>query len=243
MKKIELLSLFLAFSFGSTFIQAQDLDIPPGSVMRMVNCKIIDDRFGFNDVVERARELEFGENSANIIFFRRPIYATPEYHAEWDLQIAAYYSSYTEMVDRRVANGDGDYGRLPISCSSPYVARNVLVNPGNQLEDQTAMLTRFCTLNSGVSSRNAYNRIRSATANVEAAGNNTVTQMWMPALGGPMNRGFDFVLAHVGTSRQELTERMDMIRNGFRPIPENSSPAFSCDRPSMWATSRIYQAD
>ena len=59
MKKIELLSLFLAFSFGSAFIQAQDLDMPPGSVMRMTNCSIVGDRLDFEDILERAKAIEF----------------------------------------------------------------------------------------------------------------------------------------------------------------------------------------
>ncbi len=243
MKKISLLFAFAAIYSNSILTQAQDIDVPPGQVMRMINCKITDDRFGFNDVVERARALEFDENAPNVIFFRRPIYASPEYHESWDMQIAAYYSSYTEMVDRRVASGDNSYGRLPISCSSPFVARNVLINPqGSQLEDQTAMLTRFCTLNQNASVRSAYNRIRTATENFAAAGNGTMTQMWTPGLGGPINADFDFVLAHVGPNRSELTERMDMLRNGFRPAPANNARAFSCERPSMWATSRVYQA-
>ena len=243
MKKLSFLFVFIAVYSYSMFTQAQDFDIPSGSVMRMVNCKIIDERFNFNDVVERARVLEFDENAPNIIFFRRPIYATPEYHESWDMQIAAYYSSYTEMVDRRVASGDNSYGRLPISCSSPFVARNVIINPtDSQLEDQTAMLTRFCTLNQGASYRSAYNRMRTATENFASAGNTSMTQMWTPGLGGPRNADFDFVLAVVGPNRSELTERLDMMRNGFRPVPAVNSPSFSCDRPSMWATSRVYQA-
>ena len=104
------------------------------------------------------------------------------------------------------------------------------------------MLTGFCSLNEGASVRGAYNRLRTAAENVAAAGNNTLLQMWLPGVGGELNSNFDFVLAQVGSTRQELTERMDMQRNGFRPIQGNSSPVFSCDRPSMWATNRIYQA-
>ena len=217
-----LTTLLVLFSFHVMPGQAQDFDIPPGAVVRMINCTISGDRFSFNDVVERARELDFDENAPNMIFFRQPIYTSSQYQENWDFQIAGYYSSYTEMVDRRVASGNGSYGRLPISCGSPMVVRNIPANQGDGLEAQTAMLTRFCSLNEGASVRGAYNRLRTAAENVAAAGNNT--------------------LAQVGSTRQELTERMDMQRNGFRPIQGNSSPAFSCDRPSMWATNRIYQA-
>ena len=243
MKNKKFLTILLVlFSFHVMPGQAQDLDIPPGAVVRMINCTITGDRFSFNDVVERARELDFDENAPNMIFFRQPIYTSSQYQENWDFQIAGYYSSYTEMVDRRVASGNGSYGRLPISCGSPMVVRNIPANQGDGLEAQTAMLTRFCSLNEGASVRGAYNRLRTAAENVAAAGNNTLLQMWLPGVGGELNSNFDFVLAQVGSTRQELTERMDMQRNGFRPIQGNSSPAFSCDRPSMWATNRIYQA-
>ena len=243
MKNKKLLTILLVlFSFYVIPGQAQDIEMPPGAVVRMTNCTITDDRFSFNDVVERARELDFDDNAPNMIFFRRPIYTTPQYQEDWDFQIAGYYSSYTEMVDRRVSSGNGSYGRLPISCGSPMVVRNIPANQGDGLEPETAMLTRFCSLNEGVSTRGAYNRLRTAAENVTAAGNNTLLQMWLPGVGGELNANFDFVLAQVGSTRQELTERMDMQRDGFRPFRGNTSPAFSCDRPSMWATNRVYQA-
>jgi hypothetical protein len=240
-KTISLLS-FLILCLGSVLTHAQDLEVPSGALVRMTSCIITDDRFSFNDVVERARELDFDDNAPNMIFFRRPIYTTSQYQEDWDFQIAAYYSSYTEMVDRRVSSGNGSYGRLPISCGNPMVVRNIAVNPGDGLAPETAMLTRQCSLNEGASTRGAYNRLRTAAENVSAAGNNTLLQMWLPGVGGPLNSNFDFILAQVGPTRQELTERMDMQRDGFRPLRGNSAPAFSCDRPSMWATSRVYQA-
>ena len=243
MKNKKFLTILLVlFSFHVIPGQAQDIEMPPGAVVRMTNCTITDDRFSFNDVVERARELDFDENAPNVIFFRQPIYTSSQYQENWDFQIAGYYSSYTEMVDRRVASGNGSYGRLPISCGSPMVVRNIAANPGNGLAPETAMLTRRCSLNEGASTRGAYNRLRTGAENVSAAGNNTLLQMWLPGVGGPLNSNFDFILAQVGPTRQELTERMDMQRDGFRPLRGNSAPAFSCDRPSMWATSRVYQA-
>ena len=123
MKKIILLLSFLTLSLGSLLTQAQDLQVPAGDVIRTANCVINDDRFSFNDVVERARALEFDENDPDSIFFRRPIYLSASY--TWDLQIALYYPSYTEMVERRVAAGNNAYGRLPISCDAPRVMRSI----------------------------------------------------------------------------------------------------------------------
>jgi hypothetical protein len=242
-KKIELLSLFLAFSFGSAFIQAQDLDMPPGSVMRMTNCSIVGDRLDFEDILERARAIEFDENAPNIIFFRRPIYASPEYHQNYDFQIAQYYSSFNEMRERRSASGNNSYGRLSISCGPGYVATNVIINQ-DQLEDQSLMTTRRCNITNGGSTRAAYNRLRQASANIAAdSGNTTMAQMWLPALGGPMNQSFDFVFALVGTNGEELMQRLDLFREGYRPFRANNGGAFSCDRPSLWSTNRVYQAD
>ena len=159
------------------------------------------------------------------------------------------------MIDRRVASGNNAYGRLPIACGTPMVVRNIIVPAINSspLEDQTAMLTRRCSLNEGSSVRDAYNRLRSNVEAVAAEGNNTLVQMWLPGLGGRMKGGFgsdrelDFVLAQVGSTREGLTERMDMARTGTLPPSHNAAPRtgdglFSCDRPSMWGTNRIYQA-
>ena len=60
------------FFFSPILSQAQD---NTRSVIRFVNCTI-DDGFTFDEVVEKAKKLDFGENSPNAVFFRRPIYAT-----------------------------------------------------------------------------------------------------------------------------------------------------------------------
>ena len=60
-----------------------------------------------------------------------------------------------------------------------------------------------------------------------------------------LNPDFDFVLATVGATRQETTERIDMFLNGFRPLQRTPSDNafFSCGRYSMWGTSRVYAAN
>lgn len=242
MKKISLLLALIVFSSGSGISQAQDLEMPSGVVVRMTNCTITDDRFSFEDVVMRARGLDFGENSPNNLQFRRPIYTSQGYQENWDLQIAAYYSSYTEMVDRRVASGDDSYGRLPLVCDGAMVVKNIVINQ-NAIDEETAMTTRRCTLSEGSSTRSAYNRFRAAATNISEAGNDTLLQLWLPGMGGPLDRNFDFIIANVGLTRQGLTELEDMLREGFRAIPAEINAGFSCDRPSLWATSRIYQAD
>ena len=72
MKKIIMALSLLTLSLGSLLTQAQDLQVPAGNVIRTANCVINDDRFSFNDVVERARALEFGENDPDSIFFKPP---------------------------------------------------------------------------------------------------------------------------------------------------------------------------
>jgi hypothetical protein len=239
MKKIILLLSFLTMSLGSLLTQAQDLQVPAGNVIRTANCVITDDRFSFNDVVERARALEFGENDPDSIFFRRPIYLSADY--TWDLQIALYYPSYTEMVARRVAAGNDAYGRLPISCDAGRVVRSIPINDpaaAGDIENQTAMLTRFCSYTESSSLRSAYSRFRTASENFSNAGNDALMAMWVPGLGGPVERNWDFVLSEVGP---EVTERLDMFANGYRPFRNNAEPAFSCNRPSMWVTAPVLQ--
>ena len=162
---------------------------------RMTNCSIVGDRLNFSEILERARALEFDENAPNIVFFRRPIYASPEYHQNYDFQIAQYYSSFNEMRERRSASGNNAYGRLSISCGPGYVATNVIINQ-DDLEDQSLMTTRRCTFMNGGDRRSAFNRLRQASDNIAAdSGNTTMAQMWIPSLGGPMNQSFDFVFA------------------------------------------------
>ena len=240
-----LITLFaLSLSWGG--IQAQEIEMPAGAVVRIVNCTISSDRFTFEELVERAKQLDFDENSPNAIFFRRPIYTSQQYQDNYDLQIAAYYSSVTEMVDRRVASGDDSYGRLPISCGAANVTRTIGINPNSSNWDTTAMTTRRCSIHSDSSIRGVYNRLVRATDGFSAAGNDALLQMSLPLLGGFLNPDFDFVLATVGSTRQETTERIDMFREGFRPIARTTldrSPTFSCGRNSMWATNRIYSAN
>ena len=83
MKKLIVLFFVVTFGLGSVVTQAQDVDVPAGAVVRMTNCTISNgtglNEFSFNDVVERARALDFNENAPNMIWFRQPIYTTPEY--------------------------------------------------------------------------------------------------------------------------------------------------------------------
>ena len=242
MKNKKFLTILLVlFSFHVMPGQAQDLQVPAGSVIRTANCVITDDRFSFNDVVERARALEFDENSPDSIFFRRPIYVSADYN--WNLQIALYYPSYTEMVERRVADGNNAYGRLPISCDAARVVRSIPINDAaaaGEIENQTAMLTRFCSYTQSSSLGSAYSRFRTASENISDAGNDALMAMWVPGLGGPLERNWDFILSEVGP---EVTERLDMFANGYRPFRNNAEPAFSCNRPSMWVTAPVYQGN
>jgi hypothetical protein len=83
------------------------------------------------------------------------------------------------MIDRRVASGDNAYGRLPIACGTSIVVSNIIVPAINSspLEDQTAMLTRRCSLNEDSTVREAYNRLRANGIAVAAEGTNTSVQM------------------------------------------------------------------
>ena len=145
MKNIGLIFVSLVITVGLGAGHAQELgELNTGSVVRLLNCSI-DGDFTYDQVVERARALDWGENSPGGVFFRRPVYTTAEYQSNNDLQIAAYYPSFTEMVDRRVALGANAGGRLPITCGAPSVVRTYAVQPGTPFGDATAMTTRFCS--------------------------------------------------------------------------------------------------
>ena len=244
MKKLIVLFFVVTFGLGSVVTQAQDVELPAGNVVRVSNCTILDNRFSFNDVVERAKALDFGDNAPNMVWFRRPIYASPEYSKQFDFQIGMYYPSYAEMFERRVASGNDSYGRLPISCGTPYVIRSLGAGqPGNgaRLADQTALTMSRCSLNEGFSIRDAYGRISAVQARRASRGDNTMMQMLLPGLGGPRDRDFDFGVMRVGATGPDLGEGMDMQRNGSGANNPNG-PAFSCQGRSMFGTRRIYQA-
>lgn len=240
MKKISLILSMLGLLLGSSFLQAQDND---RSVTRIVNCSI-DDGFTYDEVVEKARNnINWGENSPNAVFFRRPIYTSDEYQQNNDLMIAAYYSNHSEMVARRVALGNDSRGNLPITCSSPQVARTYNVVGEAPSSEVTAMTTRFCALRDGASLSSAFSGISTVAGNYVSQGDDSLVQMNIPSLGGPANSPWDFVLSIVGSSLEGLTERMDMRLDGFRAEAGiGIDPSFSCDRPAMWATTRIYSA-
>ena len=244
MKKLILLVCTLIFGVDSIITQAQDLQIPAGAVVRQANCVITDERLTFQDILDRARQLQFSENAPDAMFFRRPVYASPDYDQNYDFMIAQYYPSYSEMAARRIPQGNSAYGRLAISCDTASVVRNIPVSAGDGLEDFSLMTTRFCTLNPGATARAAFSRAREAMLNIERdSGNDTMMQMWLPGLGGQMNTDFDFVAAHIGSNPQELMERLDLFRDGYRAGAGNNREAtHSCARPSLWATYRVFQA-
>ena len=219
--------------------QAQDNNI--ADIARVSNCTI-DDGFTFGEVVERARAFPRSENAPDRAFFRRPIYTSAQYQENWDFQMALFYPSFTEMANRRVAQGNRGRGGLPISCNGAQVLRNFTAHQVDLAAftgQATTMTTSFCRLTDG-SLRGAFNRIRTVSQNYAAAGSGALVSMYLPGLGGPLNRNSDFVLAVVGTSREALTESLDLRLNGFRPDRGNNSTAgFTCDRPSLWATATI----
>ena len=133
MKKKLLISISILLCVFSFLSQAQQM-IPAGAVVRTLNCTI-DQGFTFDEVVERARNLDRDDSSAQSVFMRRPIYTTAEYQETWDVQIAAYYPSYAEMLERRSAAGNTG-GRLPLTCGNPSVVRAITGHQSEAYQDQ-----------------------------------------------------------------------------------------------------------
>lgn len=243
MKKTSITLAVLTFFVGSTLL-AQDMEIPQipaGSVVRTVNCTISSDRTDFNDIVAVARDLEFGENAPDRVQFRNLIYGTPDYN--FDFQIGMYYPSVSEMIRRRVADGNNGYGRLGIECGNAAVINNAVVYPGDGLNDDSLMATTFCSVNEGWSMRGAFNVLQAGAANVARdSGNNTMVQFWTQLLGGPINPPWDFMLVQVGTDYQELAERQDVFREGYRPVAGENRGGIgrTCSRWGLWRTVTIH---
>lgn len=239
MKKFSLTFLSLVFLLCPILSQAQD---NTRAVIRFVGCTI-DEGFTFDQVVDKAKRLNWGENSPNAVFFRRPIYSIDALMESTDILIAAYYTNHSEMVERRVALGADSRGNLPISCGAPSVWRSYNVTENFGPFDQTAMLTHRCTLNAGVTPRSAFNRVSAVVENYAAAGDDSLVQMNLPSLGGGGDDR-DFFLAVVGSSAQNLTRQLDMRFEGFRgELGNNSVSSFSCETPNLWSTTTIYSAN
>ena len=240
MKETSVLLAFFAIFSGSSLL-AQDIrvpEIPAGAVVRQVNCTITSDRTDFDDIVARARELERGENSPNRVQFRRLIIGTDEYTA--DFQIGQYYPSVSEMVRRRVAAGNEPYGRLGVECGSPSIVRNQVAHNGGQLSDDSLMTYSFCNINQGWNPAGVFNVLQKGAANAQRdTGNDTNIQVWTPLMGGPINRDWDFILVQVGADYEGLTERQDIFREGYRPVPA-SGGGRTCSRLGLWRTVTIF---
>jgi hypothetical protein len=245
MTRIYLISTTILLFFMTSMTSAQQM-LPAGAVVRTINCTI-DEGFTFDEVVERARNLDRDDSSAQSVFMRRPIYTTAEYQENWDVQIAAYYPSYSEMLERRSAAGNTT-GRLPLSCGNPSVVRAITGHQSQAYQDaqpdRSTMLTRFCSIRAGTNINHSYNRIKTASQSYADAGSDELVQMYIPGLGGPQNPGYDFILAEVGSSMEKIHERLDLTREGLRLVTSsNSTSPFSCNRPALWTTTAIYRSN
>jgi hypothetical protein len=174
---------------------------------------------------------------------RRPIYTTAQFQQNWDMQLVAYYPSYAELMRRRVARGNQG-GRVPISCGEPAVNRAVTVHQGDgNPGDQTTMLTRYCNVAEGATRASVFNRIKDIAESYAREGSDVLTQMYMPGLGGPLDNQWDFVITQVGSYPEQVMERLDMGREGFRAAAGigSNSPISSCTRPSLWSSVNIHR--
>jgi hypothetical protein len=243
-KKLSI-SISIVLCIFSFLSQAQQM-IPAGAVVRTLNCTI-DEGFTFDQVVERARNLDRDESAANSVFMRRPIYTSAEYQETWDVQIAAYYPSYSDMLERRSAAGN-TAGQLPLTCGNPSVVRAITGHQSEAYQDaqpnRSTMLTRQCSMRSGTNINHSYNRIKTASQSFADAGSDELVQMYVQGLGGPQNPSFDFILAEVGSSMEKMHERLDLTREGLRLVTSsNSTSPFSCNRPALWTTTAIYRSN
>ena len=243
-KKLSI-SISIVLCIFSFLSQAQQM-IPAGAVVRTLNCTI-DEGFTFDQVVERARNLDRDESAANSVFMRRPIYTSAEYQETWDFQIAAYYPSYSDMLERRSAAGN-TAGQLPLTCGNPSVVRAITGHQSEAYQDaqpnRSTMLTRQCSMRSGTNINHSYNRIKTASQSFADAGSDELVQMYVQGLGGPQNPSFDFILAEVGSSMEKMHERLDLTREGLRLVTSsNSTSPLSCNRPALWTTTAIYRSN
>ena len=91
--------------------------------------------------------------------------------------------------------------------------------------------------------RGAFNVLQAGAANVARdSENNTMVQFWTQLLGGQINPPWDFMLVKVGTDYQELAERQDIFREGYRPVAGENRGGIgrTCSRWGLWRTVTIH---
>ena len=246
MKRLAVLSLAVIAAFFSFSTMAQDM--PAGIVVRTLNCSL-NDNVSMAEVVEWGRNLPRDENSANQVYFREALNHSNDYLSSFDFQIAWYYGSWQNFIERRENNRGGALAFAQLTRPSDLmtcnpndavvISRQVPDNDGFTADD-TLMMTRFCRLDEGKTVADAFNFVSGVAANFRSAGNNTMVQLNTRSLGPVENRqGNAVVIAEVAATPSKMAERLDLLREGENVFAGLDSPFTICNFPAMWRTHAI----
>lgn len=252
------LALLISFSFAfllSGNSAAQDM--PPGAVVTHLSCSL-NDGVTMPQVVEWARALPRNGPQPLAEFYRESA-VNGNLLQNYDFVIATYYQSFSHLVEVVGANNNAPANRVQplVRATDLYtcnpatnnVVANRTVNADNDgfTAPLTVMHTRFCRLAEGNTLQDAWEFAGAVADNYSDGGSNAIMILWNRILGPiPMNAlenaGSGVTIAAVPATPQDWGARMDMPRNGFRPLAGVTSPFSSCNYPAVWLTHQVYNS-
>ena len=244
MKKIAIMVSMMISAFFSLNTTAQEM--PVGAVVRTLNCSL-NNNISMAEVVEWGRNLPRDETSAGQVFFREALNHSNNFLSRFDFQIAQYYGSWQNYIERIEHNQDGAFAQLArpsdlMTCNpndAVVISRQLPDNDGFTADD-TLMMTRYCPLQEGKTVNDAFDFVSAVAANYRAAGNNSMVQLITRSLGPVQNRtGTGVLIAEVAETPAKMAERLDLLREGENVFQDIESPFTTCNFPAMWRSHAI----
>ena len=249
MNKIKILTtLAVPFFLCSTAFGQQ---MPAGNITWSANCSL-SDGVTMTEAVEWARGRPRGESTPNAVFFRQALVGSSNFSENYDFRVVTYYPSYSDYVERmqmtptreeqRANDRRSNYFDCNPASRSMQRVRTV-PNTGGDTLGTTLMATRFCRLEEGRNTSDAWQFAVGIAEGFRRGGDTSLMQMVTRSFGPVENRiGSAVTLVEVPSTPESFAARFDMAREGLNPAEGVDYPFAMCNFPAMWRTYAIYQA-
>ena len=230
-----LTSLVVVLGASSVFAQTNAL------ANRVRACNV-NPGYSMADVVETARNFPWSEDTAPaVVIFREAVAASGVGgNFEYDFVLDAYYPSYADMIEKRVALRNRPGGRTGrglsdvATCTRPRInSVRFAVPPTGPIPEVTAAASTSCELN-GATIADAMTRATTFGQNLGAAAA-VVTRFF----GGPREpNGSSSQMRYFFPSATDFGAAMDRLQQNTQ-APNQEGP-ISCSIGSMWVSHLIY---
>jgi hypothetical protein len=259
MKILNVLGLFVAALMLSFSAYGQQM--PVGTVMSTVSCNL-NEGVSMGEVVEWARANPRSGGSTNLVFFRQPIIANPNFANNYDFRIATYFTSYAEMISQGEARANRSSNAprvrptpLPrdmFSCNGDTLAVSLVRNlPDGDVftGDSSLLSSRLCFLNEDNTQADAYNFVEGIAAGFRRGGDNTLMQVATRAFGpiqsaatGQVRAGGAVTVSSVSATADLMAARLDLTREGLN-VGAGLDAVMACGFPELWRTHAVYRGN